>query len=103
MNPARGFWPSSDTSVSIENFIDVFKVLGYVVCNNAEFEDGYLKVALYTKRGVPSHMARQKCDGSWTSKLGESNDIVHHFVHGLEGDVYGVATVFMKKKYRCLD
>ena len=75
--------------------------LGYGVCDNSRLESGYDKVALYaihaTKRPVnppprwqdmsawaPTHMARQLADGTWTSKLGGSEDVNHFTLDAIE-------------------
>lgn len=54
---------------------------GYAQCNDASFEDGVTKVAMYLDEdGLPTHFARQveAIEGDkWTSKLGDAIDIVH--------------------------
>jgi hypothetical protein len=80
-------WPCNDlawprpkpSSVTVQEFIEVFALFGYVQCDSWIFEAGQEKIALYTDpRGQPTHAARQLKDGRWTSKLGPRlMDIVH--------------------------
>ncbi len=43
------------------------------------------KIAIYVDTdGVPTHAARQLPDGSWTSKLGDWEDIQHQTLEALE-------------------
>ncbi len=97
----RWWWPTPDPDLTywpvavprernIESFIQAFETLGFQVCETAELEEGYDKVALYADaNGLPTHAARQLPSGSWTSKLGEIEDIQHETLEGLESAVYG--------------
>ena len=70
-----------------------------MVCKNEKFENGFEKVALYVdKDGAPTHAARQLPNGKWTSKLGNGEDIEHETIHVVEGDGYGKAKYFLKRK-----
>lgn len=93
------FWFNNiPAQASIENFILAFGKLGYQSCDNAEFENGFEKVAIYVStkdnihspKGSPTHMARQLLDGKWTSKLGEDVDITHANLQCLEGKIYSI-------------
>ena len=60
------------------------------------------KVALFVHptKG-PTHMARQLLDGTWASKVGVQGwDIIHESVHGVEGDIYGIAVKALKRPRR---
>jgi hypothetical protein len=46
--------------------------------------------------GTPSHAARQLRDGTWTSKLGMSEDI-QHALEDLTGEVYGSVVHILKR------
>lgn len=94
------FWPVAiPSTVSIQTFVDGFTTLGYEPCENSEFEDGFEKVAIYAdQNGEPTHMARQLESGAWTSKLGNLEDIEHQTLGGVEGDSYGQAVRFLKRK-----
>ena len=63
-------------------------------------ETNFEKVAIYTKGSKPTHMARQLENGKWTSKLGSDEDLEHHTLEGLECDLYGKATIFMKRSVK---
>ena len=95
-----GYWPPSVPRVeSCDAFLRAFETLGYVQCDNSELEDGFVKVALYVSdAGKPTHMARQLTDGTWTSKLGQSNDINHITAEVISGPAYGNVGFFLKKE-----
>lgn len=99
----NAYWPSfifpSESTVAC--FVRTFLFLGYKVCSNSRVEKGFDKLALYaihsSKRPltppvrwqemndwVPTHMARQLRDGTWTSKLGGSEDITHFTLDAIE-------------------
>ncbi|MXY21946.1 MAG: hypothetical protein F4Y49_11505 [Dehalococcoidia bacterium] len=82
----------------IDSVVELFRAAGYELCGNGSLEDGYEKVAVYVKDGVPTHAARQLSDGRWTSKLGKYEDIEHDSLEALQGDgfgEYGNVVVFM--------
>lgn len=85
----HAFWPEGLEKVeTLAAFVLAFEGQGYVVCGsgNREIEQSYEKVALFTDiDGVPTHAARQLTDGTWTSKLGEAEDIRHRSLEALEG------------------
>jgi hypothetical protein len=68
------FWPDGvGREESLDALGAAFGTLGYVLCDNAEPETGFEKVALYADAvGLPTHAARQLPSGAWTSKLGDS-------------------------------
>ena len=90
------FWPA-ERSETLEVFVRVFEKFGYHSCGNPDLEDGYEKVAIFCRDGVPTHMARQLEAGSWTSKCGRLEDITHE-LHAVGGTDYGEVTVVMKRK-----
>jgi hypothetical protein len=94
------YWPENVTRAeTIEAFIQAFRTLGYEPCDSRDFEDGYERVALYaTPTGVPKHMARQKQDGIWTSKLGRLEDIDHHALEGMESVSYGQVVQILRRQ-----
>lgn len=93
------FWPDGvKKAVTVQNFIAAFKLFGFDPCNNAEWESGFEKVAIYVdQNGEPTHMARQLASGTWTSKLGEMEDIEHNHLTGLEGNIYGSVAQILKR------
>lgn len=95
------FWPLAHRREEVPDFIDAFATIGYQPCSSRDLEVEFEKVALYVDpRDVPTHMARQLCNGLWTSKLGvRPDDIVHHSLIGLEGTRYGRVFVIMQRPW----
>ena len=79
--------------------MDAYSQLGYVECSNGELEAGSEKIAIYATNSssgqMPTHAARQLKNGSWTSKLGEFEDISHLGVGDVECPDYGSVVAFM--------
>ena len=97
------YWPDGVVdSIDVAAFIEAFAKSGYSVCDNATFEEGFRKVALYVKDGTTecTHAARQLSNGRWTSKLGQENDIQHGTPYTLEGQVYGRVFCIMKREFK---
>jgi hypothetical protein len=91
------YWPpSAPCEPTVDAYIKAYGSIGYQKCEDGEYEEGYVKIALFTKDGVPKHAARQISNDEWTSKLGQALDIAHP-LKAVEGDIYGHATVFLKK------
>src|SRR5262245_37921429 len=90
-------WPApARREETLAAFVEAFRTLGYVPCDDGAPEPGYEKVALYALAGVPKHAARQLPSGRWTSKLGELED-VEHTLDGLVGTWYGDVVQFLKR------
>jgi hypothetical protein len=66
------YWPAGvERKETLTSFIHAFATLGYEYASSGEHESEFEKVAIFASRdGVPTHVARQLGDGSWTSKLG---------------------------------
>ena len=80
------------------NCIEVFNIPGYKAETNSSLESVFEKIALYIDAdGLPSHAARQKENGFWTSKLGEAEDIEHDTPDALEGETYGKVKIILKR------
>lgn len=93
-------WPAQRTPL-INALVAVFAGLGYEnrePSDNA-IEAGYDKVALYVKRGMWCHAARQLPSGKWRSKLGPDEDIEHDTPECLcgDGNAYGAVHCIMRK------
>jgi hypothetical protein len=94
----QNYWPANVAmNLSAASFAAAFSTLGYVTCPSGKLEKGFEKIALFTRDGVPAHMARQLPSGKWTSKLGESYDIALEDLSGLSGKM-GKVSLFMKRK-----
>lgn len=96
------FWPAGiEREESVTSFIRAFGTLGFELATSAGHEAEYEKVAIFASRdGVPTHMARQLANGSWTSKLGGLEDISHSELHAVAGTEYGnVAAILQREKH----
>lgn len=100
------YWPPGhDKAETLEAFVKAYATVGFVVDFNqtSELEVGIEKVAIYVDAdGVPTHAARQLTNGSWTSKLGEWEDIQHKTLKAMEDDGlglgYGKVAVILRRK-----
>ncbi len=84
--PIKGYYwpPGVKRSDTVESWIQVYQIHGFRLCENAGLEPEFEKVAIYEKNDEPMHVARQLEDGTWTSKLGEDEDIGHNtLVHSM--------------------
>ncbi|MBI1742619.1 hypothetical protein HYR54_06070 [Candidatus Acetothermia bacterium] len=97
--PTRAYWPDGiRRQTTVESFIQAFRTLRYIPCENASLEEGYEKVAIYARNnGMPTHMARQLGSGIWASKLGKNVDIEHSTLQALEGPAYGNVVKILKR------
>ena len=88
--PASGaYWPTEGPRAeTIESFQVTFRSHGFVSEEGEAVAEGVAKIALFAKGARPVHVAVQREDGRWTSKLGTQWDIVHP-LRALEGDEYG--------------
>ena len=92
------YWPSeADREQTIPAFVAAYASRRYVECDNGNLEEGYEKIAIYAVNDVPKHAARQLPNGSWTSKLGNLEDIEHPTVEGVKNNTYGNPVRFMKR------
>ena len=94
------FWPDSIPRIyTVDAYVKAFESLGFTWCQDACYEEGFEKVAVYIlPDGKPTHAARQLDSGAWTSKLGISEDIEHEKLEALEGQYYGIAAVVLKRQ-----
>ncbi|MHB8383658.1 MAG: DUF7689 domain-containing protein [Candidatus Binataceae bacterium] len=101
------YWPQGLAgSDDIASWIKAFesKELGYkrTSTNNAQYEPGIEKIAIYAKGRKATHVARQIGRNRWTSKLGFGFDIEHRTLHSLTGYVrheYGrIARVLWRRR-----
>jgi hypothetical protein len=93
------YWPSGiPREYTLAAYQKVFENLGYVLCNNHNYEPGFTKVAIFLGRdSKPSHAAYQGSDGKWQSKLGQHHDIEHNLL-ALCGEQYGDVACMLKRK-----
>lgn len=93
------YWPPTiPRENTLETFIEAYALLGYNICKDGIYEEGFEKIAIYADDNrKPTHAARQLSSGRWTSKLGSSEDIEHTTLDDLYSSVYGIIAVFMKR------
>ncbi len=93
------YWPpGAPLEVTVEAYRAAFEAEGYMPCPTGDFETGYEKVAIFAVAGIdPSHAARQRPDGQWTSKLGEGVDISHKSPEDVGGGLYGEIVLFLRR------
>lgn len=87
--PPGVYWPPGiPRNRNVGTFIQAFEELGYHHCDDASFEFGYQKVAIYgLDVDTVTHMARQHFFGKgWLSKLGAFEDIVHPTLESIASD-----------------
>ncbi|MEL7357896.1 MAG: hypothetical protein AAFN40_15160 [Cyanobacteria bacterium J06560_6] len=92
------YWPEGILAEwTVEAVIQAFVSLGYELCESADYEPNFQKIAIYKGTdGDPTHAARQLPNGKWTSKLGDWEDI-EHTLPGIEGEKYGKVCQIMKR------
>lgn len=100
------YWPDGhDKTETLEAFVKAYATVGFAHDGNHNFEleVGIEKIAIYIDAdGVPTHAARQLSDGTWTSKLGEWEDIQHKTLQAMEdsgglGLGYGKVAIILKR------
>lgn len=94
------WWPPDlARNPTLAGLADWFRSLGYEPTDSLDFEEGYERVVLYSLAdGTPTHAARQTGPGSWTSKIGQAEDISHRSAHVLEVDSgYGRVKVVLRR------
>ena len=93
------YWPDdAPRNSTLEAFIQAFRILGFEVCEGPALEADYEKVAIYASTdGAPTHAARQLPDGTWTSKLGQLQDIKHPELNHVSGTGYGRPILIMRR------
>ena len=95
------YWPDGvDRRPTLDAFAHAFSTLGYSPCEDARFEPGSEKVAIFTKDNAPTHAARLLAAGpdagGWTSKMGRDIDIVHA-LDGVGGGAYGSVALVLRR------
>jgi hypothetical protein len=93
------YWPPGIPALlSLSGVIDAYTMTGFEICDSADAEEGFEKIAIFAdETGDPRHAARQLPSGSWTSKLGDHVDIEHAKVDAIGGGLYGEPTVYMRR------
>jgi hypothetical protein len=98
-DPSKGyFWSKGiPRDGTIESYVKLFELCGFVSCGSDSLEVGIEKIAIYGHGFAFKHVARQLDNGSWTSKLGKLADIEHRELQWLVGKAYGVVVLYMSR------
>ena len=95
------YWPSNiSNNEKISSFIELYKSIGYEVCDDDSLEYGYEKVAIFELNGNATHASRQLKNGDWTSKLGWQPGVsfdVSHTIESISNGYYGDVSIYMKR------
>jgi hypothetical protein len=85
------YWPRAvdpedlPIDADLPEYLEVFGSLGFVECADATLEPGVEKIAIYAEGQRFDHVAYQRSDGEWSSKMGPYNDIRHESTDVLIG------------------
>jgi hypothetical protein len=94
-------WPSDKIprNSGLNGFKELYKLNGYIDCDNEYFEEGFDKIAFYSKDDIPIHACKQ-FEYTWRSKLGVSVIIEHEldWLCGYTDWAYGEVSFIMKRK-----
>jgi hypothetical protein len=95
----ESYWPpNSPPGETLSAFISAFATLGFETCAAGVLESEFEKIAIFTdENGLPTHVARQLENATWTSKIGELEDIEHR-LSDLEGLAYGKVAQIMRRR-----
>ena len=95
---SKGYhWPINEHKETLDAFVEVYGTFGYTQCENATLEEGFEKLAIYTKQGIPVHVARQLANGIWTSKCGWNWEDIEHELDDIKDLMYGTVEIYMKR------
>lgn len=78
-------WPLESEDDSLVNFIELFRSLGFESSPDGSVAPGLEKIAIYGTGDEFEHVAFQRADGTWSSKLGELADVRHNRVGSITG------------------
>jgi len=100
----KRYWPENvERKRTLDVFKKVFENLGYFICDNGNFEEGYDKIAIYVnENGKPTHVTRQFWKNVWISKIGEWELVEYYNVNALYDGICGDIAVFMKRPIKYL-
>jgi hypothetical protein len=80
------YWPRDTASdVGIDEYLWLFGSEGFIHCSSPALEKGVEKIAIYAFRDRFRHVAYQRVDGRWSSKLGMTFDVWHAEPGALRG------------------
>ena len=93
------YWPKeARREYTVRAYAEAFFSLGFEICQDATWEEGLEKVAIFAdSNDFPTHAARQLADGAWTSKLGQAEDIRHAELDHVSGEYYGDPVLVLQR------
>ena len=101
-NNSNSFWPKTiPRANTLDNFIELFRLRKFELCDDGSFENGYIKIAIFCNSNGVTHAARQLPNGLWSSKLGPFFSVLHT-IESISNGEYGDVTRFMKKECETL-
>jgi len=90
------YWPVIKKTTK-ESFDLFYEYHGFKKASlDFSYDSRYIKVALYTNKGIPTHACIQYNDIYWESKIGSAG-IIRHDLFEIENDTYGQLTQIYKK------
>ena len=95
-----GHWwpPIAEKTMDKNALIKAFEYLGFELCKNADIENDYDKVVLFSLNDQWTHAARIVSDGIEHSKFGQCWNAYHSGNGIFEGTAYGTEYAYMKRK-----
>lgn len=93
------WWPSGvPMDMNKQSLVDAFMALGFVICDDDSYEEGFRKVALYGIGSEWTHAARVLDTTKYHSKFGCNCDGFHSSNPALfDGTIYGSVYKYMKR------
>lgn len=98
--PSSGdYWPAeAPKEESLNAFLIALGTVGYALCADGRWEDGFEKIAIYALGcDLVKHAARLHAEGIWRSKL-FIHEMIEHPLEGLEGPCYGKVVAYLKRR-----
>lgn len=101
---AGHYWPDGlptgrGEHYGVQHYVAAYEAVGFERCTSADLEPDFEKVAVFADAaGSGTHAAKQLDDGSWTSKLGQLQDIRHQALDGVAGQSYGTVHAVLRRR-----
>lgn len=76
--------PEPEGPADLDCYLALFRHWGFEECATPDFEDGFLKIAIYANGDEFEHVAKQLPSGAWSSKGGPLYDFKHAALSALD-------------------